>query len=269
MPALTDVIPIQGMRSAPHLDFAGEMRAATNFPTFHAARIPDVATARHAIASGQARHGRHDARAYRRSAHRAQDHRAAEDEIRPCVGATYCLDRIYQGGAAYCIHNAATGRELDHAARHPARADASERSSWSARGRRAWRRLASRAERGHEVLVFEAANQPGGQIRLTAQSPRRKEMIGIIDWRLAQCETARRDVPLQHLGGRGDWCSREQPDVVIVATGGLPNGDRAEGAAMIWSPPPGTFLSGDVEARARTSWSSTTPAIMPRCRPPK
>ena len=37
-PALTDVIPIQGMRSAPHLDFAGEMRAATNFPTFHAAR---------------------------------------------------------------------------------------------------------------------------------------------------------------------------------------------------------------------------------------
>src|SRR5262249_898378 len=27
---LTDVIPIHGMRSAPHLDFAGEIRAATN-----------------------------------------------------------------------------------------------------------------------------------------------------------------------------------------------------------------------------------------------
>ena len=35
-----------------------------------------------------------------------------EAAIRPCVGANYCLDRIYQGGAAYCIHNAATGREL-------------------------------------------------------------------------------------------------------------------------------------------------------------
>lgn len=35
-----------------------------------------------------------------------------EEDIRPCVGANYCLDRIYQGGAAYCIHNAATGREL-------------------------------------------------------------------------------------------------------------------------------------------------------------
>nr|WP_315980529.1 hypothetical protein [Aliamphritea spongicola] len=35
-----------------------------------------------------------------------------ETDIRPCVGATYCLDRIYQGGDALCIHNAATGREL-------------------------------------------------------------------------------------------------------------------------------------------------------------
>jgi len=51
--ALTGVIPIQGMASAPHLDFAGEVRAATGVPMFHAARIPDVATARHAIASGK------------------------------------------------------------------------------------------------------------------------------------------------------------------------------------------------------------------------
>ena len=50
---LTDLIPIQGMKNAPHLDFAGEIRAATGFPTFHAAKIPDVATARHAIASGK------------------------------------------------------------------------------------------------------------------------------------------------------------------------------------------------------------------------
>ena len=51
--ALTKVIPITGMRSSPHLDFAGEVRAATKFPVFHAARIADVATARHAIAAGK------------------------------------------------------------------------------------------------------------------------------------------------------------------------------------------------------------------------
>ena len=38
--ALSRVIPIQGMRSAPHLNFAGEVRAATKFPVFHAARMP-------------------------------------------------------------------------------------------------------------------------------------------------------------------------------------------------------------------------------------
>ena len=50
--ALTGVIPIQGMRSAPHLDLAGRIRAEIGLPTFHAARIPDVATARHAVAEG-------------------------------------------------------------------------------------------------------------------------------------------------------------------------------------------------------------------------
>ena len=110
---LTDVIPVQGMRSAPHLDFAGEIRAATNFPTFHAAKIQDVATARYAIASGKL-----DMVGMTR-AHMADPHivakimRGEEERIRPCVGANYCLDRIYQGGMALCLHNPSTGRELE------------------------------------------------------------------------------------------------------------------------------------------------------------
>jgi 2,4-dienoyl-CoA reductase-like NADH-dependent reductase (Old Yellow Enzyme family) len=81
-------------------------------PTFHAARIPDVATARHAISSGKL-----DMIGMTR-AHMADPHlvkkimEGREDDIRPCVGATYCLDRIYQAGDALCIHNPATGREL-------------------------------------------------------------------------------------------------------------------------------------------------------------
>ncbi|MGB3246222.1 MAG: N-methylproline demethylase, partial [Sulfitobacter sp.] len=111
-PAMTDVIPVQGMKSAPHLDFAGEVRRATGMPTFHAARIPDVATARHAIQAGLL-----DMVGMTR-AHMADPHivrkimEGREDDIRPCVGATYCLDRIYQAGEALCIHNPATGREL-------------------------------------------------------------------------------------------------------------------------------------------------------------
>ena len=43
------------------------------------------------------------------------------------------------------------------------------------------------AERGHDVVVFEAASDPGGQVRLCAKSKRRKDMMGIIDWRMQQC----------------------------------------------------------------------------------
>ncbi|TIP61908.1 MAG: N-methylproline demethylase, partial [Mesorhizobium sp.] len=70
------------------------VRAATKFPTFHAARISDVATARHAIATGKL-----DMVGMTR-AHMADPHiirkvmEGREHEIRPCVGATYCLDRI-------------------------------------------------------------------------------------------------------------------------------------------------------------------------------
>lgn len=52
-PGLTDVIPVQGMPSAPHLDFAGEIRRQVDFPTFHGAKIQDVGTARYAIESGK------------------------------------------------------------------------------------------------------------------------------------------------------------------------------------------------------------------------
>ncbi len=218
---LTDVIPIQGMANSPHLDFAGDIRAATGFPTFHAAKIPDVATARHAIASGKV-----DMVGMTR-AHMTDPHivrkivEKREDDIRPCVGANYCLDRIYQGGAAYCIHNAATGRELTmpHTI---AKADARRKVVVVGAGPAGLEAARVAAERGHEVVVFEAAAHAGGQIRLTAQSERRREMISIIDWRLAQCEKL--GVALRfNSWAEPETVVAENPDVVIVATGGLPH----------------------------------------------
>ena len=243
-PGLTDVIPIQGMANSPHLDFAGEIRAATKFPVFHAAKIPDVATARHAIAAGKV-----DMVGMTR-AHMTDPHivrkivEKREDDIRPCVGANYCLDRIYQGGLAFCIHNAASGRE-ETMPQVIEKAAARKKVVIVGTGPAGMEAARVAAERGHDVVVFEAAANPGGQIRLTAQSPRRKEMISIIEWRMAQCE--KHGVKFHfNTWAEAGTVEAENPDVVIIATGGLPHTDvLASGNELVVSS--WDIISGDVK----------------------
>ncbi len=242
---LVKVIPIQGMPAAPHLDFAGEVRAETRFPVFHAARINDVATARHAIAEGKL-----DMVGMTR-AHIADPHIARkvtegiEDEIRPCVGATYCLDRIYEGQEALCIHNPATGREasMPHVVRKAAGAPRTAVVVGAGpAGLEAARVL---AERGHRVTLFEAADQPGGQVRLAARLQRRRELIGIADWRAERCRRLGVALRFNSYAEKDDVLG-EAPDLVIVATGGLPQTPPLEAGGELtvssWD-----ILSGDAK----------------------
>jgi 2,4-dienoyl-CoA reductase-like NADH-dependent reductase (Old Yellow Enzyme family) len=220
--ALTRVIPIIGMRAAPHLDFAGEVRAAARIPVFHAARIQDVATARHAIVAGKL-----DMVGMTR-AHIAEPHIARllaegrEAEIRPCVGATYCLDRIYEGNDAVCVHNAATGREATMPQVITRAGGPGRKVVVVGAGPAGLEAARVAAARGHSVTLFEAADRPGGQILLACRLRRRRELIGIVDWRIQRL-TAMGVSPRCSTYAGAEEVLAEAPDVVILATGGVPN----------------------------------------------
>ncbi len=218
--SLINVIPIHGMPSAPHLDFSGAVRESTQLAVLHASKIDDVATARHAI-----REGKLDMVGMTR-AHLADPHivrkiqLGREREIRPCVGATYCLDRIYESGEALCIHNAATSREatMPH---EIARATTPRRIVIVGAGPGGLEAARVSGERGHDVTVLEAMPFAGGQLALAARNPRRRDLAGIVEWRVGELARLGVDLRLDTFADAASIASFS-PDVVIIATGGLP-----------------------------------------------
>jgi N-methyl-L-proline demethylase len=245
--ALTGVIPLQGMRSAPHLDFAGMIRGQVGMPTFHAARIPDVATARHAIATGQL-----DMVGMTR-AHMADPHivprswKAASRTSAPAwalpIASTASIRAAWR--SASTTPRRAARRRCRTPSRPRNRGSTSSSSAPVPAGLEAARVA---AERGHHVTVFEAAGEPGGQVRLTARTKRRAEMIGIIDWRMAQC-AARGVVFRFNTFAEVPDVLAEKPDTVIIATGGLPEKNILDSGndltVSAWD-----ILSGDVKPAA-------------------
>ena len=241
--ALSEVIPIHGMAAAPHLDFAGMVREHTNLAVMHAAKIDDVASARHSI-----REGKLDLVGMTR-AQMADPHivrkiiDGEEDRIRPCVGATYCLDRIYEAGEALCIHNAATSREAEMP-HEIATADQRRRIVVIGAGPAGLEAARVAGERGHDVVVLEAMPWPGGQLNLAVRNPRRRDLQGIVDWRVAECERLGVDVRCDTFADV-EGVTALEPDVVIVATGGQPRvfGAESGGGRVVTS---WDVLGGDV-----------------------
>ena len=243
-PALTKVIPIQGMPTAPHLDFAGEVKKMVNIPIFHASKINDISTARYAIESGKL-----DMVGMTR-AHIADPYiikklmNNQEEKIRPCVGATYCLDRIYEGKDTLCIHNPATGREMSMPHLLKKKVSGLKKIIVVGAGPAGLEAARVCSEQGHSVTVFEASDKPGGQINLITRSKRRKDMAGIIDWRINICEANKVKFNFNSFASKEEILS-ENPDIVIIATGGIPNTDILnEGSDLVVST--WDILSGNV-----------------------
>jgi NADPH-dependent 2,4-dienoyl-CoA reductase/sulfur reductase-like enzyme len=247
--ALAQNIPGMWAPLAPWLAQVGQFRKhVRKTPLIHACRIADIATARHAITEGIL-----DLVGMTR-AHIADPYivrkieQGREHTIRPCVGASYCVDRGSQGYEALCIHNAATGRE----ATMPqviAPSKGPKRKVVVVGGGPAGLEAARvSAARGHDVVLFEASGKLGGQIQIAARAGWRRDLIGIVDWLAARVEELKVDIRWDTMASAED-VENERPDIVIVATGGLPDTAVAPGgelAISVWDALTGPALSGDI-----------------------
>ena len=244
---LSRSIPSMAGPRAPFVHIAARMKRETGLAVFHATRVMDLPTAEHCV-----REGLVDMIAMTR-AHMADPHivakmmRGEEERIRPCVGAGYCIDRIYVGGDALCLHNPASGREQTMP--HVVRPGDGPRQKVVVVGAGPAGLEAARvsALRGHEVVVFDAASEPGGQIVLAARATWRKELLGIAEWLASEVEHLGVALHLNRYAEAADVLA-ERPDVVVTATGGVPNLERvagAEHAVSVWD-----VLGGQVEPGA-------------------
>ncbi|MEZ5776367.1 MAG: NADH:flavin oxidoreductase [Hyphomicrobiaceae bacterium] len=209
-----------GMESplSPWLQKAAAFKREMTLPVFHAARITDLATARYAIENGlvdmvgMTRAHIADPQTVNKLA------RGEVERIRPCVGAQYCRGPTRPS----CLHNPASGRELT-LPQVIERADKPGRRAVvvgaGPAGLEAARVLCAR---GHHVTVLEAASRPGGQVRLAAEGSWRRDLVGIIDWRVSEIETLGGELRL-NVFAEPDDIHAMQPDIVIVATGGMPD----------------------------------------------
>lgn len=204
---------------APHglfVPLATQIRKAVDIPVFVTGRVTDPALAEAIIARGDV-----DMVGMTR-AHIADPDivakvtAGAEETIRPCVGAGFCVHRAVSGKVIRCFHNPEAARELNFQDDEtPTKAKKVAVVGGGPAGLEA-ARLA--AERGHQVTLYEAGDHLGGQLDLWSQSPFAKEYGRSIDWYRGELQRRQVRVNLsQELSP--DDLAKIEADALIIATG--------------------------------------------------
>lgn len=223
-------VPGMALPIAPFLHLASAMKAEVSIPIFHAQRQNDLDTAARAVAEG------HVDMVGLTRAHFTDPHIVKKlmegrvDDIRQCVGAGYCIDRLLKGGDSLCIHNAATSREaiVPHVIR---RAATRKRVVIVGAGPGGLEAARASGERGHEVILFERSASPGGQINIASRLAWREALNGITRWLEMRVRKLNIDMRL-NTEATPEAITALAPDVVIVATGGRPSPGGMPGAEL-------------------------------------
>lgn len=207
---------------APHglyVPLAAAIKAKISLPVFTTGRITDPALAEEIVARGDA-----DMVGMTR-AHIADPDlvtKAMEgrpEDIRPCIGANLCISNATEGKPIRCIHNPEAAQE--QALGSPAPASKPKRIAIIGGGPAGLEAARVAAERGHQVSLYEADEQLGGQFRRWAEAPITAEFGKSIEWYEGQLTKLQvsvhrgRSIPAEELPAL-------EADAIILATGSTP-----------------------------------------------
>ena len=222
---LANCMPPMALPPEPFVHLAAGIKSVSKVPILHAQGIRDITQAERILSNGMV-----DMVGMTR-AHIADPHimnkvrEGREDQIRQCVGANYCIDRMYSGQDTLCVQNAATSREatMPHVIA-PAKG-VKRRVVVVGAGPAGLEAARVSRSRGHDVVLFERNPAVGGQVALAAKAPQREQMSGIIRW--LDMETKRLGVDRRiGVDATEAMILAEKPDIVVLATGGRSHCDE-------------------------------------------
>jgi 2,4-dienoyl-CoA reductase-like NADH-dependent reductase (Old Yellow Enzyme family)/thioredoxin reductase len=208
-----------GTPKAHLLPMAARIREASGLPVIVAGRIRSPAVAREALAArstdlvGLGRPLLADPDWVRKA--QAGD----EEAILLCAACHQgCLAQLRKGHGTHCMFNPLTGRESEIQLR-PARQP--RRVIVVGGGPAGLEAACVAAQRGHRVSLLEQGDRLGGQLNLAARAPHKEGFLDAIRHLALMAERAGVHIHLR-TRATADSLIAEQPDVVIVATGGTP-----------------------------------------------
>ena len=172
------------------------------------------------------------------------------EDVRGCISCNHmCWGRRSRDYWISCLINPSAGREWEWGGDRFSPAKSPKSVLVVGAGPAGLEAARAAAERGHHVEIVEALPKIGGQFRLAGEQPRRAQILDLLDWYERQFTrlgvTLRLNTFLDE-----EEIAAHPADIVILATGSLPDETALQRWAPDLGPLPGHQIGGIWSAEA-------------------